>query len=186
VSIEQFRRTDPDGEARERGKTNPAPGEDGALAPADDADGTASRAHAGPLPRAEDDGRVCVTSDTDIVTARKKGRALALQQGFSSTEATMVATAISELARNIVLYAGRGEIILIPVEKDRIQGLVIIARDEGPGISDVELAMREGYSTAGRLGVGLPGVGRLVDEWQIISRVGMGTTVIAKKWNGGI
>jgi serine/threonine-protein kinase RsbT len=126
--------------------------------------------------------RVPVESDTDIVTARQKGRVLATALGFSSGDATIVATAISELARNIFLYAKRGEIIIHTINQAARGGLTITARDEGGGISDVRQAMQDGYSTSGRLGVGLPGVKRLMDEFEITSEVGRGTTVTVKKW----
>ena len=129
-----------------------------------------------------DEIRVPVESDTDIVAARQKGRALAMRLGFSSSEATMVATAISELARNIVLYARRGEMIFGLESNGGDLVLVITARDEGEGIADVRQAMQDGYSTTGRLGVGLPGVKRLMDEFEISSIVGRGTVVVVKKW----
>jgi len=129
-----------------------------------------------------DEVRVPVESDTDIVTARQKGRALATRLGFSSGDATIVATAISELARNIVLYADHGEIVLKPVDHSTHVGLIITARDEGEGIPDIRQAMQDGYSTSGRLGVGLPGVKRLMDEFEIASEVGKGTVVTVKKW----
>ena len=129
-----------------------------------------------------DEIRVPVESDTDIVAARQKGRALAVRLGFSSGEATMVATAISELARNIVLYAKRGEMIFGRESNGDGPILVITARDEGEGIADVRQAMQDGYSTTGRLGVGLPGVKRLMDEFEISSIVGHGTVVVVKKW----
>jgi serine/threonine-protein kinase RsbT len=127
--------------------------------------------------------RVNVESDSDIVTARMRGRAMAAQLGFAAATATLVATAISELARNILLYARRGEVILTPVENGRRRGLVVEARDQGPGIRDVAEAMRDGYSTSGRLGLGLPGVRRLMDEFEIRSQPGEGTVVTVKKWN---
>jgi serine/threonine-protein kinase RsbT len=133
-------------------------------------------------PADADEVRVPVESDTDIVTARQKGRALATRLGFTSGDATIVATAISELARNIVLYAKRGEIILRPVEQATQTGLIITARDEGEGITDIRQAMQDGYSTSGRLGVGLPGVKRLMDEFEIASEAGKGTSVTVKKW----
>jgi len=126
--------------------------------------------------------RVPVESDTDIVAARQKGRMLATRLGFSSGDATIVATAISELARNIVLYAKRGEIILIAMEGGERAGLIIIAKDDGEGIPDIRQAMQDGYSTSGRLGVGLPGVRRLMDDFEIVSDSGKGTTVTVKKW----
>jgi serine/threonine-protein kinase RsbT len=130
----------------------------------------------------EDQTRIVVTSDADIVAARQQGRALAAQLGFAATDLTLIATAISELARNIVLYARRGEIVLRAVEDGYRRGLVVMARDEGPGISDIPQAMQSGYSTSGSLGLGLPGVRRLMDEFDIVSEVGKGTTVTVKKW----
>ena len=134
------------------------------------------------LPAGVEEARVSVASDTDIVTARQRGRMLATQLGFTSGDATIVATAISELARNIVLYAKRGEVVVVPVEVRDNRGLVITARDEGEGIADIRQAMQDGYSTSGRLGVGLPGVKRLMDEFELISETGKGTTVTVKKW----
>jgi serine/threonine-protein kinase RsbT len=134
------------------------------------------------LPPGVEEARVTVASDTDIVTARQRGRTLAAQLGFTSGDATIVATAISELARNIVLYAKRGEVVVVPVEVKDNRGLIITARDEGEGIADIRQAMQDGYSTSGRLGVGLPGVKRLMDEFEIVSEAGKGTTVIVKKW----
>jgi serine/threonine-protein kinase RsbT len=134
------------------------------------------------LPPGVEEARVTVASDTDIVTARQRGRTLAAQLGFTSGDATIVATAISELARNIVLYAKRGEVVVVPVEDRDNRGLIITARDEGEGIADIRQAMQDGYSTSGRLGVGLPGVKRLMDEFEIVSEAGKGTTVIVKKW----
>jgi len=134
------------------------------------------------LPPEVEEAKVPIQSDTDIVTARQRGRMLATQLGFTSGDATIIATAISELARNIVLYAKKGEVGLTPVESLDNYGLVITARDEGEGISDVRQAMQDGYSTSGRLGVGLPGVKRLMDEFEIVSEIGKGTTVTVKKW----
>ena len=133
-------------------------------------------------PASAPDVRVPVASDVDIVSARQQGRALALRLGFSSSDATMVATAISELARNIVLYARRGEIILGAVVSSDHRGLAITACDDGDGIADIRQALQDGYSTSGRMGVGLPGVRRLMDEFEISSTVGKGTVVSVKKW----
>ncbi len=126
--------------------------------------------------------RVPVGADVDIVTARQKGRELAAQCGLSSTDLAVVATAISELARNIVRYAVRGEIVLRAVDNGTKRGIEVVATDDGPGISDVPLAMQDGYSTSGGLGLGLPGVRRLMDEFDIVSRFGKGTTVTVRKW----
>lgn len=126
--------------------------------------------------------RVAIDSDQDIVLARQKGRALALEFGFSAGDATLIATAISELARNIVTYAKKGQIALKVVSNGTRQGVSIIASDQGPGIPDIRQAMRDGFSTSGSLGMGLPGVRRLVDDFEITSQPGLGTTVVVKKW----
>jgi serine/threonine-protein kinase RsbT len=126
--------------------------------------------------------RVAIDSDQDIVTARQKGRALAIELGFSAGDATLIATAISELARNIVSYARRGEIALNIVHASSRPGISIVASDSGPGIRDVHQAMRDGFSTSGSLGLGLPGVRRLMDEFLISSELGRGTIVTVKKW----
>lgn len=125
---------------------------------------------------------VPIGSDTDVVLARQRGRELAAALGFSSTDQTLLATAISEVARNIVTYAGSGTIILSSIEEDGHRGILIVARDTGPGIPNPELAMRDGYSTGNSLGVGLPGTRRLVDSFELESSVGVGTTVTLKKW----
>ena len=131
-----------------------------------------------------DEIHVSIGSDSDIVIARQKGRALVAELGFSLTDTVMIATSISELARNIVLYAKRGEIVLgVTLSDLGKRGVVVVARDDGPGIEDVGRAMESGYSTSGSLGLGLPGVRRLMDEFQIVSVVGKGTVVTAKKWN---
>lgn len=126
--------------------------------------------------------RVAINSDQDIVLARQKGRAMAMELGFSSGDATLVAAAISELARNIISYAGEGEIELNPLRGSNRTGIRIIARDEGPGIRDIPQALRDGFSTSGSLGIGLPGVKRLMDEFAIDSLPGRGTIVTVKKW----
>jgi serine/threonine-protein kinase RsbT len=126
--------------------------------------------------------RVAIHSDQDIVTARQKGRALAIELGFSTGDATLIATAISELARNIVSYARKGEILLRTLRSSSRQGISIVASDSGPGIPDIRQAMRDGFSTSGSLGLGLPGVRRLMDEFEINSEPGRGTIVTVKKW----
>lgn len=123
-----------------------------------------------------------IRSDQDIVAARQKGRELAANLGFSSTDLTLIATAISELARNIVVYAKAGEIRMSRIEKQDRKGIMIVARDHGPGIRNVRDALRDGFSTSGSLGLGLPGVRRLMDEFEIESVVGRGTTVTVQKW----
>jgi len=126
--------------------------------------------------------RVSINSDQDIVSARQKGRAMAMELGFSSGDATLIATAISELARNIVTYARKGHITLKGVQGSSRVGILVIASDEGPGILDIRQALRDGFSTSGSLGLGLPGVRRLMDEFEITSQPNLGTTVAVKKW----
>ena len=125
---------------------------------------------------------VPINSDQDIVAARQKGRSLAIALGFSSGDATLIATAISELARNIITYAKRGEVRLTVIHNSARPGIQLVAHDTGPGIPDIPQALRDGFSTSGSLGLGLPGVKRLVDEFAIVSEVNHGTTVTAKKW----
>lgn len=126
--------------------------------------------------------QVAINSDQDIVLARQKGRVMANELGFSTGDATLVATAISELARNIVSYAQKGQITIKLVNGLNRQGIAVIASDDGPGIADIRQAMRDGFSTSGSLGLGLPGVRRLMDEFEITSQPGRGTIVTVKKW----
>jgi serine/threonine-protein kinase RsbT len=132
--------------------------------------------------RAAQEIRVVIHTDQDIVAARQKGRTLAVELGFSPGDATLIATAISELARNIVTYAGKGVVAIQGIQASGRQGILVIASDHGPGIADIRQAMRDGFSTSGSLGLGLPGVRRLMDEFELQSRVGQGTTVAVKKW----
>ncbi len=125
---------------------------------------------------------VPIRSDLDIVTARVEGRELAKELGFGVIDQARIATAISELTRNIVQYADHGEAVIRAIEIGGRIGIEIICRDEGPGIPDVELAMQDGYSTSSSLGMGMPGARRLMDEFEIESKVGVGTTVIIRKW----
>jgi len=126
--------------------------------------------------------RISIRSDSDIVVARGKGRQLAADLGFQSTESILIATVISELARNIVRYAKAGDIILEVAVNGAASGIVVTARDDGPGIWNVEQALQVGYSTSGGLGLGLPGVRRLMDEFEIVSKAGEGTIVKTTKW----
>lgn len=125
--------------------------------------------------------RISVGGDSDIVAARQAARERAADAGFGRTDQTVVATAVSEITRNIVRFAGTGELLIELVERPR-RGLRIIARDEGPGIPDAAEAQRDGYSTCGGLGIGLPGARRLMDDFEVISAVGEGTTVTMTKW----
>jgi serine/threonine-protein kinase RsbT len=126
--------------------------------------------------------RIAITSDSDLVPARAEGRALALELGFSRTDATLIATAISEVARNIVVHVGSGEVVMRPLKEDARYGIVVVARDQGPGIRDVEAALGHGYTGRGGLGLGLPGARRLMDDFHIDSNSGSGTTVTMTKW----
>jgi len=126
--------------------------------------------------------QVDINSDQDIVSARQKGRQMATELGFSTGDATLIATAISELARNIVAYARRGQITLRMLNGLNRRGISVMASDDGPGIPDIHQALRDGFSTSGSLGLGLPGVRRLMDEFEIASQPGRGTRVAVKKW----
>jgi serine/threonine-protein kinase RsbT len=130
----------------------------------------------------EDEILVPIASDADMIPARAEGRALANELGFSRTDATLIATAISEVARNIVVHVGRGEIVLQTEKQPDRYGLVVVARDSGPGIRDVRAALEHGWGSGGGLGLGLPGARRLMDEFEIASEVGKGTTVTMRKW----
>lgn len=126
--------------------------------------------------------RVPVERDGDVVTARQSGRALAANLGFRGTDLTLIATAISEIARNIVVYARRGEVTVSVAQNGHRRGITVVAHDDGPGIPDIELAMRDGYSTGKSLGLGLSGARRLMDDFEIVSEVGVGTTITMSKW----
>ena len=127
------------------------------------------------------EARVRIQSSADIVTARQQGRSIAAEIGFSNSNLTMIATAISEIARNIVEYAKEGEAVISLINDGPRQGIQIILSDEGPGIPDTSTVMRDGFSTGRGLGIGLPGARRLMDEFEIVSEVGRGTTITMKK-----
>jgi serine/threonine-protein kinase RsbT len=128
--------------------------------------------------------RIAIESDSDVVTARQRARELAANLEFTSTDQTLLATAISEVARNITTYAVRGEVILGVVrDNGGREGIRVVARDEGPGIADIERALQDGYTSGGGLGIGLPGARRLVDEFAIESAPSEGTTVTLVKWS---
>jgi len=125
---------------------------------------------------------VRIQNSADIVAARQQGRALASIAGFSHSNLTIIATAISEVARNIVEYAKEGEVVITLIDDANKKGVEIVASDQGPGIPDVSTVMRDGFSTGKGLGIGLPGARRLMDEFAITSAVGTGTIVTMKKW----
>ena len=128
------------------------------------------------------EARVVVETDRDIVSARQQGRVMAVQLGFSPGSATLIATAISELARNILLYASRGEVTMRTIENNGSKGITVEARDDGPGIPQPQRALEDGFSTSGRLGLGLPGVKRLMDEFRLETAPGRGTVIVVHKW----
>lgn len=124
---------------------------------------------------------VPISKEWDIVGARQTGRNIAKELGFGSVDQARIATAISELSRNIYLYAGNGEVSFEVIEEQALLGLKIVAKDSGPGIKDVSRAMQDGYSMSGGLGAGLPGVKRLMDEFDLITSE-KGTKVVVVKW----
>ena len=127
--------------------------------------------------------RISIESEADVVTARQRARRLAIELDMTTTDQTLLATAISEVARNITAYAQRGEVLLEIVRDGRgRRGIRVVARDQGPGIEDVERALTDGYTTGGGLGLGLPGARRLVDEFDIETAIGVGTTVTLVMW----
>ena len=129
-----------------------------------------------------DDVRVAIRTDADVVTARQEARTMGTGLGFSSTDLTLLATAISEIARNITTYAGEGEVALRVLNDGGRTGIEVVASDDGPGIENVELAMQDGYTTGNGLGLGLPGTRRLVDEFELETAPGGGTKVRLVKW----
>ncbi|MDP8911421.1 MAG: ATP-binding protein [Actinomycetota bacterium] len=129
-----------------------------------------------------DEVRVQIASDADLVPARAQARTLAEQLGFSRTDATLIATAISEVARNIVIHVGQGQIVMSAIYEGDRRGLVVVATDAGGGIRDVDSALEHGHASRGGLGLGLPGARRLMDEFEITSELDKGTTVTMRKW----
>lgn len=125
---------------------------------------------------------ITISADVDVISARLKARRLAGEIGISGSDLTLLATAISEIARNIVQYAGSGEIEFRSVFGSGRRGLAVIARDQGPGIDDIHLAMQDGFTTSRGMGMGLPGAKRLMDHFEITSETGKGTIVRMVKW----
>jgi serine/threonine-protein kinase RsbT len=123
-----------------------------------------------------------IENELDIVAARRRAKEVAEELGFSTVDQVRIATAISELARNIVLYAKEGSIVVRALREGDRQGLEILVADNGPGIPNVELAMTDGYSTSGGLGAGLPGARRLMDTFRVDTQLGQGTKIVARKW----
>ena len=127
-------------------------------------------------------GEIRVDSEASIVAVRRAIREVVTSMGFGITDVTRVVTAASELARNIYCYARTGNVRWRVVVRGSAQGIEIVFQDEGPGIVDVDLALREGWSTSGGLGMGLPGSRRLTDELDLVSGPGQGTVVTVRKW----
>jgi serine/threonine-protein kinase RsbT len=123
-----------------------------------------------------------IRSDLDIVIARTMARDMARTLGFSAIDQARIATAVSELARNIYLYAGTGTVTVREVEKLGRKGIEIVCEDQGPGIPDIDLVMQDGYTTSRGMGMGLPGARRLMDDFSIQSQVGVGTKIVLRKW----
>lgn len=130
----------------------------------------------------ENQSCVKIVTEWDIVAARQLGRNVAKELGFGTVDQARITTAISELARNIYLYVGQGEMRIARINDLGKKGLKIIAIDDGPGIPDIRKVMEDGFSTSGGLGAGLPGVKRLMDDFDITSSVGEGTYIQAVKW----
>ena len=126
---------------------------------------------------------VKIESPADIVAARQQGRALAALAGFSVCDSTLITTAISEMTRNILEYAKHGEVTISLLKNGTKCGVRSVAVDYGPGIDDISQVMQDGYSSRKGMGIGLPGTKRLMDEFEISSKIGRGTTVTMKKWN---
>ena len=126
--------------------------------------------------------RVPVSRDADVVVARQKGREIAALVGFSATDQTLIATAISEVTRNIVKFADRGEVVISMISSGARRGVSVVARDVGAGIQDTEQAMQDGFSTYDGFGLGLPGTKRLMDQFDLDSVPGEGTTITMEKW----
>ena len=130
----------------------------------------------------ENEINILIESGSDVVVARQTGHTLALELGFSITDAVIISTAISEIARNMVEYAKSGKLKLSWIDQSGKKGIIVVANDNGPGIVNIKKAMQDGYATGNGLGIGLPGTKRLMDEFEIVSRVGKGTKITIKKW----
>lgn len=130
----------------------------------------------------EDRSFVDIYTEWDIVAARQLGRNEAKEIGFGTVDQARITTAISELARNIYLYAGKGRVEISRIHENSSYGISIVASDEGPGIADVRQVMNDGYTTSGGLGAGMPGVKRLMDEFDLVTKQGVGTKITTIKW----
>jgi serine/threonine-protein kinase RsbT len=129
--------------------------------------------------------KITIESDSDLLAARQEARAIAFDLGFALTAVVGIVTALSEMTRNMLTYAGRGELVIESIREGDRSGILITAHDEGPGIPDLQKAMMDGYSTSGGLGMGLPGIKRLMDSFEIRTEPEKGTTVMVRKWLEG-
>jgi serine/threonine-protein kinase RsbT len=127
-------------------------------------------------------GVTTIRTDLDIVTARSSARDIAKSLGFGAVDQARIATAVSELARNIFLYASTGTITSRPIERSGRKGIEIVCEDQGPGIDSIDQVMQDGYTTSRGMGMGLPGAKRLMDDFEIVSNVGVGTKITCRKW----
>lgn len=125
---------------------------------------------------------ITISSDLDIVAARMVARDAARALGFGAIDQARIATAISELARNIYLYAGEGSVMVKETSNGLRRGIEVVCEDQGPGIADIELVMQDGYTSSKGMGMGLPGAKRLMDEFEIASKIGTGTKITCRKW----
>ncbi len=126
--------------------------------------------------------RLAIENEMDVTRAVLQAVSFCSEMGFDRPRGQMVATAVSELARNIIKYATRGELILRPIARSGGEGVEIVADDRGPGMEDVKRALQDHYSSSGTLGLGLPGVRRMMDEFDLESQRGQGTRVTVRKW----
>lgn len=125
---------------------------------------------------------LAIADESDLVLARNRTLLHARGVGLSRFDETKLVTAVSELSRNMLLYAGGGHVSIEDISEERAQGVRVVFEDYGPGIADVDLALSDGYSTIKGLGMGLPGSRRLVDRFEIESEIGMGTRIVIIKW----
>lgn len=126
--------------------------------------------------------KIIINNDDDAIHARQTGRRLARDLGFNLVDQTHIAMGISELARNILLYAKSGKVWIQVMDKQGFKGIQVKAIDKGPGISNLEMAMLNGFSTSGGLGMGLPGIKSLMDLFNVETCLGKGTTITFQKW----
>jgi len=123
-----------------------------------------------------------VQKDLDVIYIREVGREVSAEIGFGVLDQTRITTAISELARNVIVHADCGLVVIKKIQTGDKIGIVIICKDEGPGIEDIDKALKEGYTSSGGLGIGMAGARRLMDEFHVESIPEKGTTVVVKKW----